>query len=918
MNGKREMIKELTNSAWSILSKYENDERKSLLSRKEAQETAVSRIQYLRYGDENKDYFWITDMHPVMVMHPYRPDLNNKDLSNFSDPHGKKLFVEFVETVKKSEHGYVNYMWQWKDDSLNIVSKLSYVKIFKPWNWVIGTGIYIEDVKKEISALTRKLLWISVGISILIACLLFYIIKQSLNIERKRIAVENDLHESKEKYRTLVEAATEGLLMLIDGKISFANAVISKMTGYETSELISLSLNEIIHENNNQNIIDVFSQIIVEEGQYDINLKKKNGGFVEVLVTSSASMINSRPVNIIIVKDITIDRSSNLSVLDYQKLLSTLNIGFFRASIDFKGRFIFANEIAIKILGYSNFRQLTETHIINLLSSPEDKKNLRRNLLENGYIKNKVIKIQKKNKETAFVAITLVLYNSEEFKDLICDGIIEDITAQEKEKNETTNLIAELKSSTFLIEQSVKNYLVPINTLDSDSTINDAIRVLSIRKTDNLLLTKNEKDYIGIVTNSDIQQRVLTLNLNLDNPAYLIMTSPLIFINDHTSVIDAINICNEKKINHLVVKNNNGEIIGILRINDVYKELKNSLSFYISNIDKAETVEELKLCYKQLQLLLKPLIKSEVSVKVITSITTSFSDSIIRKLIELAISENGKPPVGFSFICLGSEGRKEETLFTDQDNAIIYEDVQPENEKSVNDYFSKLGEKVCNSLNYIGYSFCKGNIMAKNQQWCKPFSVWEIYFTSWIIAPEPQNLLDATIFFDLRNVYGENHLTDRLRKTISDQINNRALFLYHLAYNTYHTKAQHISSGSILSDKNADLVELKNAVNLIVMLARTYALQDNIWCTNTLDRLETLKSRNILNDSTIDEIIFAYNFLMKLRFRNQQNLADGNLPLSNTLNTKQLVNIEISTLKEVLSLIPVYQKMIGADFRVSG
>ena len=101
-------------------------------------------------------------------------------------------------------------MWQWKDDSLHIVPKLSYVKIFKPWNWVIGTGVYIEDVKKEISSLTKRMIWISITISILIAVLLFYIIKQSLSIEQKRIQAENELHESKEKYRTLVEAATEG------------------------------------------------------------------------------------------------------------------------------------------------------------------------------------------------------------------------------------------------------------------------------------------------------------------------------------------------------------------------------------------------------------------------------------------------------------------------------------------------------------------------------------------------------------------------------------------------------------------------------------------------------------------------------------------------------------------------------------
>ena len=259
MNGKREMIKELTNSAWSILAKYEKDEKEGLLTREEAQNTAKSRIQYLRYGDESKDYFWITDMRPYMVMHPFRPDLNGKDLSEFKDPHGKRLFVEFVEIVKKSEHGYVDYMWQWKDDSLRIVPKLSYVRIFKPWNWVIGTGVYIEDVEREITALTRRLMWISAGIFVLIALLLLYISNQSLNTERKRVLAEKELQESKDRYRTLVEAATEGLIMLTGGRISFSNNIITKITGYSGNELISRNFHELISKNNNKDIREINS-----------------------------------------------------------------------------------------------------------------------------------------------------------------------------------------------------------------------------------------------------------------------------------------------------------------------------------------------------------------------------------------------------------------------------------------------------------------------------------------------------------------------------------------------------------------------------------------------------------------------------------------------------------------------------------
>jgi PAS domain S-box-containing protein len=917
MTGKREMIKELTNSAWSILSKYENDEKEGLLTREEAQNTARSRIQYLRYGEENKDYFWITDMTPKMIMHPFRNDLNGKDLTNFTDPHGKKLFVEFVETVKKSEHGYVDYMWQWKDDSLHIVPKLSYVKIFKPWNWVIGTGIYIEDVKKEISSLTKRMIWISIGISIIIAFLLLYIFKQSLNIEQKRILAENELHESKEKYRTLVEAATEGLIMLIDGKISFSNNVISKITGYEKTELVNLSLYEIISRNNNKDTIDAFSKTTIKDGTFELNLIKKNGGFVEVMVTTSTTVFYGKAVNIIIVKDISTDRNLSVSNIDYQKLISTLNVGFFKAGIDAKGKFIFANETAIKILGFDSFEEISKTNILGLLADSYERKYLRKILVENGFLKNKVLKIHKKNGDYSIVAVSLVLLNSEDSDELICDGIIEDITLQENEKTQTNNLIAELKTNDFVLEQPVKDHLNAINTLDADSTLSDVIHVLSRKKTDSLLLTKNNRDFLGIITNTDVQERILSLNLNLDNPAYLIMSSPIVYISENTSVLDAIRICEENKINHLVARNESDEITGILKTGDIYKVLINSLSFFITNIRKAETNYELKQCYNNLQLLLRPLIKSEVSVKYITKITAAFSDAVIKRIIELSINEIGEPPVNFSFICLGSEGRKEDTLFTDQDNAIVVEDVPKEKENTVKDYFLRLGERVCNSLNYIGYSFCKGNIMAKNPQWCKPLGIWKKYFTDWITTPEPQNLLDASVFFDFRTVYGDETFTERLREIISISIKDNPLFLYHLAYNTFNTKPQHISSGNILSDRNADVIDLKSAVTPVIMFARTYSLQNNIWGTNTIERLTALKEKHIISGNTVDEIVFAYSFLMKLRFRNQADLSENNIPLSNSLNTKNLIDPELFLLKKVLSAIPEYQNKIKTDFRIS-
>lgn len=917
MNGKREMIKELTNSAWSILSEYETDERNGLITREEAQKNAVSRIEFLRYGEESKDYFWITDLRPYMIMHPYRSDLNGKDLSDFSDPHGKKLFVEVVATVRESGHGYVDYMWQWKDDSLHIVPKLSYVKKFEPWGWVIGTGIYVEDVKKEINALTNKLTIISVGISGLIALLLLSISLQSLKIERERLKAVKELHDSKEKYRTLVEAATEGIVMITEGKISFLNNVIADMSGYDSHELINMPFTGLISEHNSKAIKDTFSKEVVKEGQYELNLKKKNGSFIVVLVTSSNAVLYNKAVSIMIVKDINIEADSNASKIDYQKLISVLNIGFFRVRIDHKGKFLYANETALRILGFDNFYELADTSFFDLIIHSDDKSSIRKDLTEKGYLKNKIFKLSRKNSEPAAVLVTLVTFEKDDEEQLICDGILEDVTVPEKKRFETNELIAGLKSSNFLSEQSVIDYVKPIAAIDPESTIGDAVKTLNRLKTDCLLLAKNEKEFIGIITNSDIQKRVLSLDLHHENPAYLIMSSPVVYLNESTSLIDAANICEEKSINHPVVRNAEGEILGVIKIHELFKVLKDSLSFLIAEIKNSVTNDELKHCYKKLQLLIKPLINSDVSVKHITGITSSFSDALTRRIVELTIKDIGNPPVEFSFICMGSEGRREETLLTDQDNAIIYENIPGGSEITAKEYFNKLGERVCNSLDQIGYTYCRGNIMAKNIQWCQPVSVWENYFSSWITTPEPQNLLDATIFFDFRNVYGKEEIADRLRSTISNMIKEHSMFLFHLANNAYNTKHLQIAAGSIIADKKAELIDLKNAVNPIIMFARIYSLQNNIWFSNTIERLNALKAMHIVNPTTADEMIYVYNFLMKLRFRNQLELSEKSQPLSNIINTKKLLDIETAILKKVLALIPAYQNKIAVDFRIS-
>ena len=144
----RDQLQNAVNTAYSLIVAIEKD---VTLSLEERQQKAAEMVKALRYGPENKDYFWINDLHPRMVMHPYKPELDGQDLSENKDPNGKKLFVEFANVCREKGEGFVDYYWP-KYGAEKPQPKLSYVKLFKPWNWIIGSGVYLEVAEAKLKA----------------------------------------------------------------------------------------------------------------------------------------------------------------------------------------------------------------------------------------------------------------------------------------------------------------------------------------------------------------------------------------------------------------------------------------------------------------------------------------------------------------------------------------------------------------------------------------------------------------------------------------------------------------------------------------------------------------------------------------------------------------------------------------------
>ena len=235
---KREMIRHLTDSCWSLLNVYHDRVKDGELSLEDAQARVIENLRGLRYGPEGKDYFWLNDMAAGMVMHPYRRDLEGTDMSDYADPTGKRLVLEFVKTVKEDGAGYVDYMWQWKDDPDQVVPKMAYVRGFEPWGWIVATGMYMGDVRADIAPITTRMLFVCCGILLVVLSLSLFVVWQVVRTETARRNAEESLREREEDFRTLAEDAPFGISITgVNHRHEYLNPKFIRMFGYTIEDV---------------------------------------------------------------------------------------------------------------------------------------------------------------------------------------------------------------------------------------------------------------------------------------------------------------------------------------------------------------------------------------------------------------------------------------------------------------------------------------------------------------------------------------------------------------------------------------------------------------------------------------------------------------------------------------------------------
>ncbi len=925
LDRKRDLIRELTRSAWSVLEEYHQMETAGTLSREAAQRESLERIRGMRYGPDRKDYFWITDSHPTMIMHPYRTDLEGEDLSEFRDPNGVQLFNEFVAKVRDDSDGYVRYVWQWKDDPGRLAPKESYVMGFEPWGWIIGTGLYVEDVRAEIHRWNSRLTSVFAVISVMVVLLLMLVLHQSLRIEGRRRSTTTALHASHEKYRALAEASREATLLVLDHRCTYVNTVAQELFGYSSDEFALLDVSDLLEspgedqERSSPRVGDIIRGQEVPV-PVEARIRRKNGGLRDVVLTAARVSFVGREGLLISARDTgrqeIVEEALDTSRGRFRTLVNTLDLGVFHAEMTEDGRLTELNPAGRRILGFPMEGDLPSSSLTEFFRDETDFETFLRTLKEDGAVRGRLLWLRRCDGQQILVSMSAALGQYGRGGREYYDGVFEDVTERKRTEADREAMIAELQSSLLFLNEPLRNHLSELVVCRLEDSIEVVAGRMVRESCGAMAVAAQGGAVVGIVTDRDLCERVLVAKRDVRRPVHEVMTSPVISVEQRALVYEAVLLMQQQNIRHLGVRDDAGGIISLVRAKDLVRFDRYSASVLADQLGKAESVEELAAGQRRLPLLVKGLIDSGTGTRAITRVTTTVSDTIVERLIHLAVERLGAPPVPFAFLALGSEGRGEQTLVTDQDNAIVFADGPGADSAAHKAWFLELGTWVCDGLNSAGYAWCRGGLMAKNPQWTMPLTDWKRTFSNWVATVGPQELMEINKFFDFRCVQGEADLANELRSHIDEVLRKNPAFVRYCAENALLRKPPVGLFGRVQSGSGSrpDTVDLKLIQMLIVTFGRLYALKNGVRENNTADRLQRLHDLGATSTAQHRDIAQAYEFLMRLRLAHQARALAADIQPDNDIDPRELTAIEQKVFKQILHQIVGMQAKISDDF----
>ncbi len=456
-----------------------------------------------------------------------------------------------------------------------------------------------------------------------------------------------------------------------------------------------------------------------------------------------------------------------------------------------------------------------------------------------------------------------------------------------------------------------------------ETSIQQAAEIMSKHNVGSIIIKNKEDHPLGIITDTDFRKKVVTGRIPIDDPVETIMSSPVFTVHREIPVANIILHMMNRKIRHLVITEDgtpDSRGVGIISEHDVLLLHGNNPAVLVKEMHQAKTPEKLASIRNRASDLVTHYLDQEISITFISGIITEINDALIHRAITLSVekleSEGIKMPgIRWCWLSLGSEGRKEQLLRTDQDNALVYEDPEPGQEEAVKKAFLSLATEVTQILELCGFEKCPSDIMARNPRWCAPISEWKKIFYKWIAVPEPLSLMNSTIFFDFRAGHGDTGLADELRLFIDEEIKKEKMFLPFLAKNALQNPPPLSFMRNLIVERSGEHknhfdIKLRGMMPL-ADAARVLCLDMNIhgaW--STFERYQKIAEADPAHRHMAEEAAIAYGIMM--RFRALNGIENGDS--GRYMDPEKLGKIDRQTLRNSFQTIEDIQSMLRSRY----
>jgi CBS domain-containing protein len=475
--------------------------------------------------------------------------------------------------------------------------------------------------------------------------------------------------------------------------------------------------------------------------------------------------------------------------------------------------------------------------------------------------------------------------------------------------SDATSLMTPLKSMVRRAPETV----LPSASIRSVLEKMKALRIGSV------VIADEHKRAVGIFTERDVLDRVALGNIAQDEAIAAVMTPEPFSLPASAPLFEAAQAMARHRFRHVLLMEE-GALVGVVSERDLFSMQRLSLGEIAKAIEQAADSASLARAAQEVRKLAIALLAQGVAAEQLTQFVTTLNDAIVERAIKLAAHEAPRPAVPWCWLGLGSEGRMEQTLATDQDNALLFVASSGDSD-SIRTEFLAFAAVVNGILDMAGFPLCKGDIMAKNPRWCLNAAEWRATFEDWIRAGNPQALLNAAIFFDFRPLAGEIELAQTLRQWLTETIQGQPLFLRHMAANALQVRPPL----GVLRDFVADDDRYPGTIDLkkvgsrpFVDAARIFALQNGITATNTAERIRRVAPRLRMSEDEAGAIVDGFHFVQLLRLRNQEtaDANDVNARPPNRIDPETLNELDRRILKEALRQARKLQSRLEMDFRL--